>query len=102
MVGKWKNYLKEKVILKDEILEEFLSIIALNKISANSGKELPYRGVLLYGHPGTGKTLLMRETENLLKLPENLGETFKVVKIAGPEIISEYYGRTERNLRNRF
>ncbi len=62
--------------------------------------EIHYRGILFHGPPGTGKTLLMNEMEKILR--EELGSNFRIVKIAGPEILSEYYGRSERNLRNRF
>jgi len=52
------------------------------------------RGILLYGPPGTGKSYLM----SLLKDYGGLD----VIKISGPEIISAYYGETERNLRRAF
>ena len=94
-IKKWKEKLSKNIVLKDEILEEVLSVFALNIY-----EKINYRGVLFYGPPGTGKTLLMKEMEKVLK--KELGENFRIVKIAGPEILSEYYGKSERNLRNRF
>ncbi len=94
-IGGWKEKLSKNIVLKEEILEEVLSVFALNIQG-----EIHYRGILFHGPPGTGKTLLMNEMEKILK--EELGSNFRIVKIAGPEILSEYYGRSERNLRNRF
>ncbi len=52
------------------------------------------KGVLLYGPPGTGKTLLAKavasETES------------HFYSIAGPEIISKFYGESEKHLRDLF
>ena len=54
----------------------------------------PPKGVLLHGPPGTGKTLLARAVA---------AETdVKFYSIAGPEIISKFYGESEQNLRNIF
>ncbi len=54
----------------------------------------PPRGVLLYGPPGTGKTLLAKALAN------ELDAHFKVVN--GPEIVSKYYGDSEKQLREIF
>jgi len=54
----------------------------------------PPRGILFYGPPGTGKTLLMRTLADELDIG--------VVVIRGPEIVSQYYGQTERRLRGKF
>lgn len=62
------------------------------------------RGILLYGPPGTGKTLLMKSVaEELLVKNEGSSEPTKCyVEISGPQIISEYYGVSEKNLRRIF
>ncbi|GAB3033811.1 CDC48 family AAA ATPase [Natronobiforma cellulositropha] len=54
----------------------------------------PPQGVLLYGPPGTGKTLLAKAVAN-----ETSASFFS---IAGPEIISKYYGESEQQLREIF
>jgi transitional endoplasmic reticulum ATPase len=54
----------------------------------------PPRGVLLYGPPGTGKTLLAKAVAN------ESGASF--FSIAGPEVMSKWYGGSEENLRKVF
>lgn len=54
----------------------------------------PPQGVLLHGPPGTGKTLLAKAVAN-----ETSASFFS---IAGPEIISKYYGESEQQLREVF
>ncbi len=54
----------------------------------------PPKGVLLYGPPGTGKTLIARAVAN------ESGAHF--IAIAGPEVLSKYYGETEQRLREIF
>ena len=54
----------------------------------------PPKGVLLYGPPGTGKTLIAKAVAN------ESGANFQ--SIAGPEIISKYYGESEQRLREIF
>lgn len=57
------------------------------------GIESP-KGILLYGPPGTGKTLLAKAVSN------EAAASFH--SIAGPEIISKFYGESERELREIF
>lgn len=52
------------------------------------------KGVLMYGPPGTGKTLIARAVAN------ESGSNF--FSIAGPEIMSKYYGESEQRLRELF
>ncbi len=54
----------------------------------------PPKGVLLYGHPGTGKTLLAKAVAN-----ESDANFFY---IGGPEVISKYVGESEERLRKLF
>ncbi|MFB6144158.1 MAG: CDC48 family AAA ATPase, partial [Candidatus Nanohaloarchaea archaeon] len=52
------------------------------------------QGVLLHGPPGTGKTLLAKAVAN------EADATF--LSINGPEIMSKYYGESEKQLREKF
>ncbi len=54
----------------------------------------PPKGVLLFGPPGTGKTLIAKAVAN------ESGANF--ISIAGPEIMSKYYGESEQRLREIF
>ncbi|HOT94342.1 MAG TPA: CDC48 family AAA ATPase [Methanoregulaceae archaeon] len=54
----------------------------------------PPKGVLLFGPPGTGKTLIAKAVAN------ESGAHFTA--IAGPEVISKYYGESEQRLREVF
>ena len=54
----------------------------------------PPRGVLLYGPPGSGKTLIARATAN------ETGAFFFLIN--GPEIMSKMAGESESNLRKAF
>ncbi|NWJ97524.1 MAG: CDC48 family AAA ATPase [Chloroflexi bacterium] len=54
----------------------------------------PPKGVLLYGPPGSGKTLIARAVAN---------ETSAYfISVSGPEIIHKFYGESEANLRKIF
>ncbi len=54
----------------------------------------PPKGVLLHGPPGTGKTMIAKAVAN---------ETdANFVSISGPEIMSKYYGESEKQLREIF
>jgi transitional endoplasmic reticulum ATPase len=57
------------------------------------GIEAP-KGVLLYGPPGTGKTLLAQAVANETNA--------NYYSIAGPEIMSKFYGESEERLRDTF
>ncbi len=54
----------------------------------------PPKGILLYGPPRTGKTLIAKAIAN------EVGA--KIFPLQGPEIISSYYGKSEEKLREIF
>ncbi len=54
----------------------------------------PPKGVLLHGPPGTGKTLLAQAVANETEA--------NFIRINGPDIMSKFYGQSEKNLRNIF
>ena len=57
------------------------------------GIEAP-KGVLLHGPPGTGKTLLAKAVANETNA--------HFILINGPEVMSKFYGESEKNLRDKF
>jgi transitional endoplasmic reticulum ATPase len=57
------------------------------------GIEAP-KGVLLHGPPGTGKTLLAKAVANETNA--------HFISVNGPEIMSKYYGESEKNLKKKF
>ena len=54
----------------------------------------PPKGVLLHGPPGTGKTLIAKAVANETNA--------HFISISGPEIMSKFYGESERQLREIF
>ncbi|HSP05510.1 MAG TPA: proteasome ATPase, partial [Acidimicrobiales bacterium] len=66
--------------------------------------ELPApKGILLYGPPGCGKTLIAKAVANSLakKVAESTGNEARsfFLNIKGPELLNKYVGETERQIR---
>ena len=62
------------------------------------------KGILLYGPPGCGKTLIAKAVANSLakKVAETMGEgkgRSYFINIKGPELLNKYVGETERQIR---
>jgi len=81
----------------DDVIQKLRDMVELpfkyKKIFSKLGIEPP-KGVLLYGPPGCGKTLLAKALAN------ELNAYFLVIN--GPEIMSKFYGESEQRLREIF
>jgi proteasome-associated ATPase len=61
----------------------------------------PSKGILLYGPPGCGKTLISRVIASSI-IDQKKGSNESFVYIKGPELLSMYVGSTEEKIRNIF
>ncbi len=92
--------------LKEQI-ETIMDAVELPFLHADifASYELPApKGILLYGPPGCGKTLIAKAVAN--SLAKKVAETNKTAQaksfflnIKGPELLNKYVGETERQIR---
>ena len=90
-------------------LESIKDAVELPYLYADYYKEhhlAPPKGVLLYGPPGCGKTMIAKAVANNLaaRISEKRGERVKgyFLSIKGPELLNKYVGETERKIREIF
>lgn len=81
--------------IKEDIEEPFVH----REVFEKYGKR-PSKGILLYGPPGCGKTLVARSIAyNLSKVNGNGKGKGQFIKINGPEILEKWVGNSEANIR---
>ncbi len=81
----------------DEIIQNIRIMIELPIVKPQLFAYLgvkPYRGVLLWGDPGNGKTLIARA------IAHEVNAHF--IPVAGPDILNKNFGQSEKNLRDIF
>lgn len=93
----------------DEAVQQIQDAIELPHLYPHYFQEhhlVPPKGILLYGPPGCGKTLLAKAVANSLarRISEhtgNRGQSF-FLNVRGPELLNKYVGETERAIRDLF
>ena len=90
----------------DEQIEQITDAVELPFLHQDLFREyqLPApKGILLYGPPGCGKTLIAKAVANSLskKVSEATGREARsfFLNIKGPELLNKYVGETERHIR---
>lgn len=78
---------------KKELVESIIWPLTKKELSTAYGLKPP-KGVLLFGPPGTGKTMIMRALSRQMKIG------FYYVKCS--DLLSEWYGESERNISELF
>ena len=91
----------------DEQIEAIQDAVELPYLYADLFHEhqlQPPKGILLYGPPGCGKTLIAKAVANSLakRVAEKTGDASTrsyFLNIKGPELLNKYVGETERQIR---
>lgn len=81
----------------DDILQSIREVIELPLKHPQLLRHLgvrPHRGILMYGQPGCGKTLVAKAIANEVEA--------HFISVRGPELFSMWYGESEHNLRRVF
>jgi proteasome-associated ATPase len=86
-----------------EAIQDAVELPYLHPELFKEHKLRPPKGVLLYGPPGCGKTLIAKAVANSLakKVAAKTGQEGKsyFLNIKGPELLNKYVGETERHIR---
>ena len=91
----------------DDQIEQIQDAIELPYLYADlfvEHKLQPPKGILLYGPPGCGKTLIAKAVANSLakRVAEKTGDSNTrsyFLNVKGPELLNKYVGETERQIR---
>lgn len=81
----------------DEIIQSIRIVIELPIVKPQLYEHLgikPYRGILLWGDPGNGKTLIAKA------IAHEVNAHF--IPVSGPDILNKNFGQSEKNLRDIF
>ena len=81
----------------EDIIEIIREVIELPIIKPELFKHLgikPHKGILLFGEPGNGKTMIAKAIANEIKA--------HFIPISGPELLSKWHGESEERLREKF
>ena len=100
-VAPWNNIggLEETITkVRQEIEEPFIH----KEVFEKYGRK-PVKGILLYGPPGCGKTMIAKSIAyNLAQVNKRTGATSTnghFIKVNGPEILDKWIGNSEANIR---
>jgi len=89
-----------------EVLRDSVELPYLHPDIFSEFELKPPKGILLYGPPGCGKTMIAKAVANSLarKIEERTGEstTAYFLNVKGPELLNKYVGETESKLREVF
>jgi ATP-dependent 26S proteasome regulatory subunit len=81
----------------DDVIQQVREVIELPMISPQIFEHyhlIPHKGILLYGPPGCGKTMIAKAIANEVKA--------HFIVVNGPEILNKFMGQSEENLRKVF